>query len=81
MKKQTPEHTRFFQAGMVLPDRPPAPDRPLSVGEAELARVGIPARKIPRVLAELRRQAAACPALDRPGTLCALARQIARRLL
>lgn len=46
---------------------------------AELARIGIPARKIPRVQAELTRLAAD-GRLDRPALL-ALAREIARQLL
>ena len=54
-------------------------DAPAPLSAAELARLGIPARKIPRVQAELGRLAAQTDLA--PGLLPALAKQIARQLV
>lgn len=52
--------------------------RPAPFTAAELARIGIPARKIPRVQAELARLA---PQLPDRAVLLKLAKQIAKQLL
>lgn len=57
------------------------PQRPLPVTPQQLAAVGIPARKLPRVQEELARLADADPALRSRATLLKLARQIAAQLL
>ena len=54
--------------------------RPLPAEAKDLARIGIPARKIPRVLGELQRAADADVRLERRVTLLRLARAIAALL-
>lgn len=54
--------------------------RPLPVTRLDLARMGIPARKIPRVMEELQRLADARPQLEQRTALLRLARNIAALL-
>lgn len=59
-----------------LPDKQISP-RPLSVSPVDLARIGIPARKIPRLMQELQRAADARPELENRVALLHLARAMA----
>ncbi len=59
-----------------LPDRHLSP-RPLPVSRTDLARMGIPARKIPRLMQELQRAANARPELENRVALLHLARAMA----
>lgn len=52
----------------------------MAVSLQELARIGIPARKAPRVMQELQALAAADPSLRGRETLLKLARHIAAQL-
>ena len=54
---------------------------PVAITPRELGRIGIPARKVERVMQELSRLVQADPALDDPAVLTGLARQIAAQLL
>ena len=56
-------------------------DPPPPVRLEALARIGIPARKAARVMAELARISAADPALRGRATMLALAKAIARQLV
>ncbi len=56
-------------------------DPPPPVRLEDLARIGIPARKATRVMAELARISAADPALRGRATMLALAKAIARQLV
>ena len=56
-------------------------DPPPPVRLEDLARIGIPARKAMRVMAELARISAADPALRGRATMLALAKAIARQLV
>lgn len=54
---------------------------PVCITPRELGRIGIPARKVERVMQELSRLVQADPVLDEPAILLGLARQIAAQLL
>lgn len=54
---------------------------PVCITPKELGRMGIPARKVERVMQELSALAQADPSLDTKPTMAALARQIAAQLL
>ena len=56
--------------------RPPQGAVPLAVTTPELIRIGIPARKIDRVLSELQKLADADPALNHKTTLLRLAKNL-----
>lgn len=73
------KHGAFFCTAK-LPLRRSA-EAELCIGAEELVAAGVPARKAQRVLEELRRQAAAEPALNRRPVLLKLGRRIARFLL
>lgn len=68
-----------FDPHAVQKTGPQPPHAPVTV--RDLAAIGIPPRKIPRVREELDRLAAADPALRDPALLLKLARRLARRLL
>ena len=54
---------------------------PVCITPKELGRIGVPARKVERVMQELSRLVQADPTLDEPAVLPGLARQIAAQLL
>ncbi len=54
---------------------------PVCITPRELGRVGVPARKVERVMQELSRLVQADPTLDEPSVLLGLALQIAAQLL
>lgn len=54
---------------------------PVCITPKELGRMGIPPRKVERVMQELSALAQADPSLDTKPTMVALARQIAAQLL
>lgn len=54
---------------------------PVCITPKELGRIGIPARKVERVMQELSRLVQADPTLDEPAVLLGLARQVAAQLL
>lgn len=54
---------------------------PVCITPRELGHIGIPARKVERVMQELSRLVQADPMLDKPEILLGLARQIAAQLL
>lgn len=54
---------------------------PVCITPKELGRIGVPARKVERVMQELSRLVQADPTLDEPAVLLGLARQIAAQLL
>lgn len=56
-------------------------DPPVAVSLRDLARIGVPARKAPRVMRELMALASADPSLRGRDTLLKLARHIAAQLL
>lgn len=61
--------------------RPDPPAQPLAVKASDLARLGIPPRKIPRVLEELGRLANQNPAFARRDMQLKLARGLAKQFL
>lgn len=63
--------------GMSALKDPSKPVRKLPVSRLDLARMGIPARKIPRVMLELQRASDADPSLEDRVTLLHLARAFA----
>ena len=73
-------HKWRFGFGMRSLNRNPSAPAELPVTAAELARIGIPARKIPRVLRELDRAARADPRLTCRAPLLRLARSFAALL-
>lgn len=54
---------------------------PVCITPKKLGRIGVPARKVERVMQELSRLVQADPTLDEPAVLLGLARQIAAQLL
>lgn len=59
----------------------PSPRHELPVSRLDLARMGIPARKIPRILQELQRTADSSPLLQDRITMLRLARALDKVLL
>ncbi|MDD4850078.1 MAG: hypothetical protein PHO10_05200 [Gemmiger sp.] len=69
---------RFFEwtvGGKGL-QTPPTGGPALAVTAVELAKIGLPARQLPRLLAELQRLVAADPTLNRRPTLLRLAKNL-----
>ena len=75
------KHHLFVWGTNPQPFRGKADSSMLPISVEEMARIGIPARKIPRVREELQRLIAANPALRDRKMVLQLARQIAAEIL